>query len=439
VRGVAIASSPIAVYDSLNTVTSKLTEGLTTNAAGLFYADLTAPLLDGTHSFTAKVKNASGLLSNASVAVTYVLDTVEPTGSITAPTVPDGQADAAVNTAKPAFTVAATDDRSGVKQVEFQVAVDETTPTWQTVSTDTTASAGVYAAEWPASEPLAAGLADGQYLFRATITDHAGNTLTTATTKVTVDTTAPMAQIAPGSLTPQGSDQIFYSEDRKPSFGALAADVSGGAAGTLASGVAKVEFFYAPYGTTPPTQWSSFTLISSDLGASGFAVYAGTGMPDGAYLFAVRATDRAGNQSILGSGDPFAYATGATRRVTIDNAAPVVAFTAPTVGQIVPDDEPFNITWTISDVSAPTTVKLEYSDDNGDNWSVIAASAPFTPGSAGSYSWTPPNVSSDVTTFKLRITVIDLAGVALGKTADGQGHYTAATSPTFTVQDRPPS
>ncbi len=37
------------------------------------------------------------------------------------------------------------------------------------------------------------GLADGTYLFRATVTDAAGNVSTTATQTVTIDATAPTA------------------------------------------------------------------------------------------------------------------------------------------------------------------------------------------------------------------------------------------------------
>ncbi len=439
VKGMAIVSSPIAVYDTFGGATNKLTENLTTNAAGWFYADLVTPLTDGTHSFTAKVKNGAGLLSAASMAVSYVLDTVLPTAAITAPVVTDEEVDAAVNTAKPTFTVTATDDRSGVKQVDFQVAADVTTPAWQSVSIDTApeASTALYVAVWPTTGTLAAGLADGQYLFRAIVTDNAGNQLTTATTKVTVDTTAPIAQIAAGSLVAQGVDGVFYSENRSPQFGGIATDTTGGAAGTLASGVTKVEFLYAP-NTTPPTTWTDFTLISSDLGSSGFAVYPTDGIVDGSYLFAVRATDRAGNQSILGAGSPLVYTAGSTRPVVIDNAAPVVTITAPTAAQLVPDSTSFNITWTLSDVSAPASVKIEYSDDNGDNWSTIAAAAPFTPGSTGSYVWTTPAMSgADLTHYKVRLTAIDKVGTALAKTGAGQGHYTQTTSLAFTLYDEP--
>ena len=435
VSGTAIPNSPIAVYDTFGGSTAKLTE-TATNSAGIFYADLTTPLVDGTHVFTAKVKNAGGLVSAASLPITYILDTVAPTGAITAPTVPTGQPDAAVKDAKPVFTATATDERSGVKSVEFQYSVKQATPVWQAIFTDTAPNTGttVYAAEWPTTGTLATGLADGQYLFRAIITDNADNTTTLATLDVTVDTKAPTAQIAAGSLTPNAAD-IFYTEDRKPQFGAIADDTTGGAAGTLASGVAKVEFLYAPI-TPAPDAWNDFTLISSDLGSSGFAAYPTDGMLDGDYLFAVRSTDRAGNQSLLMTGSPAAYVAGVSRRVVIDNVAPVVTITAPATGALVPDATSFNIAWTLTDVSAPTTVKIEYSANSGDSWTVINAAAPFTPGAPGSLSWTTvPDISgADVATYKIRITAIDKAATPVGDVA---GHTTVRVTGAFTLYDAP--
>ncbi len=46
---------------------------------------------------------------------------------------------------------------------------------------------------WTTTTANQSGLADGTYLFRATVTDAAGNTSTTATQTVTIDTTAPTA------------------------------------------------------------------------------------------------------------------------------------------------------------------------------------------------------------------------------------------------------
>ena len=159
VTGTALPSRPVAVYDTFGGATTKLTE-TTTNAAGIFYADLTVPLVDGTHVFTAKVKNALGVVSPASAPVNYVLDTVAPTGSITAPSVPFGQLDAAVDSDKPVFTATAADERSGVDSVAFEYATAAAPTTWIPVSTDE--DGAPYAAVWGA-----ASLADGQYLFRA--------------------------------------------------------------------------------------------------------------------------------------------------------------------------------------------------------------------------------------------------------------------------------
>ncbi len=46
---------------------------------------------------------------------------------------------------------------------------------------------------WTATTASQSGLADGTYLFRATVTDAAGNSSTTTTQTVTIDTTAPAA------------------------------------------------------------------------------------------------------------------------------------------------------------------------------------------------------------------------------------------------------
>jgi hypothetical protein len=116
VTGDTLPNSNTAIYDApfYGTAYIKLD---TSNLSGKFYTDLddpTKPLVDGTHSFTAKVMNANGLVSPASEAVTYVLDTVLPVASITAPTLLPGENFAAVNSAKPVFTVTATDERSGL-------------------------------------------------------------------------------------------------------------------------------------------------------------------------------------------------------------------------------------------------------------------------------------------------------------------------------------
>ena len=321
------------MYDTFGGATAKLTE-TTTNEVGEFTVTLPVPLVDGTHVFTAKVKNALGVVSPASEPVEYVLDTVAPTGAITAPSVPSGQIDAAVNGDKPVFTVTAQDERSGVESVAFEYATAAAPTVWIPISTDE--DGAPYAASWGTSS-----LADGQYLFRAIVSDVAGNTTILSSVPVTVDTTAPTAAIASGSLEAQASTGgvIFYTHDRKPLFGGLTADAVGAGAltGAVASGVVRIDFLYAA-SSPEPDAWADFSLISSDAGSSGFAAYNAAGVPtagmlEGDYYWAVRATDRAGNVSVLLSGTPAELDPDATRRVVVDYTAPVVSVTAPTEGE----------------------------------------------------------------------------------------------------------
>ncbi|MBN1319724.1 MAG: S-layer homology domain-containing protein [Thermoleophilia bacterium] len=427
VSGSTLADSDVAIYDEPFYGTTYVKLG-TSNASGAFYANLddaAKPLGDGTHSFTAKVKNENGLVSPASAPVTYVLDTTGPEGSITAPALLPGEAYAATS-AKPTFSVTAGDAASGVKNVEFQVAAEATPTSWTTIALHTNTSPvtaqNTYTAVWPAAGALKDGLTDGTYLLRAVLEDLVGNRRTVGTLQIKVDAGLPTATIT-APLPTTGA--IAFSESGSPAFTSTATD--------LVTGVTKVEFFYwkdpAPSGTTAgPTAWSGFTLLSTDTTAPYEASYAGLPgavLPTGRYIFAVRATDKAGNQSaLLGTSG---YVAGATQVVVIGPTAPIIAFTKPSPGQAVPDDTPFPVEWTVQAVVAGT-LTIEFSPTGGDPWTTIAAGVAFPASSTwDSRSWAVPNITgADITTYRIRITAQDTAG-----------HVTIATSSPFTVYDSP--
>ncbi|MBN1628884.1 MAG: hypothetical protein JW990_03900 [Thermoleophilia bacterium] len=99
--------------------------------------DLLAPLTDGAHSFTARVTNAIGVVSDSSAPVTYILDTVVPLISVTKPTVASQGSSVKVDVSTPDFAATVADEGSGIREVTFQVSLDQTDPSWQTASVDT--------------------------------------------------------------------------------------------------------------------------------------------------------------------------------------------------------------------------------------------------------------------------------------------------------------
>ncbi|RJP62245.1 MAG: M6 family metalloprotease domain-containing protein [Ignavibacteriales bacterium] len=83
---------------------------------------------------------------------------------------------------------------------------------------------------------------------------------------------------------------------------------------------------------------------------------------------------------------------------------PTITLTTPNSGESWKVGTNQNITWTSSNV---TNVKLEYTTNNGTNWSTIIES---TPASTGSYSWTVPNTSS--TNCKVRVSDVSDAAIS---------------------------
>jgi len=218
--------------------------------------------------------------------------------------------------------------------VEFQYAPMSATPVFSQISVlppdlVTPLGSSPYMAAWPAvgdtANPLHNGLADGQYLFRVILTDKAGNSSIVGPTAVTIDTTPPDAAIL-DSLAPEPGQTIYFSVDARPVFAASASDP-----GPAASGVVEVDFMYATKGATLPNLWSQFTLISSDTLPAYGAAYAAD-VPDGDYIFAVKAVDRAGNESLLttnGADLPPAYKAGVTQEVVINAHGPTGGIAAP--------------------------------------------------------------------------------------------------------------
>jgi len=97
----------------------------------------------------------------------------------------------------------------------------------------------------------------------------------------------------------------------------------------------------------------------------------------------------------------------------------VLTITAPTAGQIVPQNAPFNITWTANGTAAaPDQVVVKYSLNNGTTWKTAQGTL-----GASSFSWTVPAVSNPKNKAKVKVIL-----KAVGNTV------ARAISAKFTVQ-----
>ena len=412
VTGHTIPDGIVAIYDTFAGAATEVAQG-TADSGGDFSVRVPKvglpQLSDGLHGFTAKVKDEHGLISPASAPVTYLLDRVPPEGTIIAPQDGGGSM-----SAKPDFTVSATDAGAGVESVTFAYRAAGSTADFTEVSTDSTPTDGVYQATWGDRS-----LVDGAYEFKAMITDLAGNRTILGPIDMSVDRRAPTVDIQAPTAT-----GVFYTETRTPLFAASADDPPASGT-TTASGVARVDFRYRLKSELPadPAQWKAtdLTLLSSDDAAGYSADWGTTPLVDGRYVFAVQSIDRAGNASALD-----------LQEVVVDNAPPVVALTAPAAAQSLSDNTPFTITWTLTDVAGVDTVKIEYSANNGDTWTEAAAAAPTA---TGQYVWSVPDiVIASVPTYKLRLTAVDRAATPVG---DLPGHSTVLISSAFTVAEAP--
>jgi Big-like domain-containing protein len=195
-------------------------------------------LTDGTHTFYARARNAAGV-DPTPASRTFVVDTQAP--PVTIGSGPSGP----TNDPRPAFAFSSTDDTA-----TFTCSIDTGTATFRPCT-----AAGT---DQPATD-----LADGDYTFRVTAADAAGNS-TTATRDFTVDTKPPDVSIDTGPTAQAGGP--------RPAFGFSSTDES------------------ATFQCSIDTGTPSFGPCSGDA-----TDQPATDLADGSYTFRVQATDAAGN------------------------------------------------------------------------------------------------------------------------------------------------
>ncbi len=231
-------------------------------------------LSDGVHRFLVEAVDPAG---NQSAAATrsWSIDSVDPTGSLTAPTGGSYLRGTVTLTSDSADT-----GGSGVASVSFQRS-PAGQGTWTTIGTDTSS---FYAIGWST-----VSVSDGTYELRAVTTDRAGNSFTSNLVSVMVDNTPPT-----GSLTAPAAGAFLR--------GAVSLQSDSADEG---SGVASVSFQTAP---SPNGVWDTTTTLND---APWRARLSFGIIMSGTYYLRVVTTDRAGNTF-----------TSPVLRVRLDNTAP---------------------------------------------------------------------------------------------------------------------
>ncbi len=322
-------------------------------------------LADGSYLFRAVVTDATGNVSTTATKSVTIDATAPAAGTLSLTGFDDTGASSSDGlTSDSTFGLSVSGEEAGAS-VSFEVSTDN----------------GV---TWTATTASQTGLADGSYLFRAVVTDAAGNVSTTATKSVTIDATAPVA----GTLSLTGFDDTgASSSDGLSNDTSFGLSVSGEEAG------ASVSFEVS---TDNGVTWTTTTASQ-------------TGLADGSYLFRAVVTDAAGNVS-----------TTATKSVTIDATAPVAGTlsltgfddTGASSSDGLTSDSTFGLS--VSGEEAGASVSFEVSTDNGTTWTTTTATQSALADGSYLFRAVVTDAAGNVSTTATKSVTIDATAPAAG-------------------------
>ncbi len=276
---------------------------------------ITPALSDGEHTLTATFRDRAG--NTSSVSSTFIVDTIAPEGTFTAP-----QNDTFVNTATPALRFTFADIGTGVDPANAHVFLRTPDGT----ETDITARFTFGTADANGTIDPAAALGEGTHRLRAVVPDLAGNAAEILAS-FEVDTVAPTYVLdvpAPGS----------YLADATPFFVLRYADERSGleleTLKILIDGIDRTALF------TVAADGAQATLAQN--------------LTEGAHTVQVTLFDRAGNRAVAN-----------TLTITVDTINPTATAVQPVNGSVLPTATPA-VRFTYTDASGsgidPASVRV---------------------------------------------------------------------------------
>jgi hypothetical protein len=311
----------------------------------------TTGLTDGAYELRAVATDLAGHVGT-SPTITTVVDNTAPTGSLTTPT-----AASTIGGPHTPLVATAADGGSGVAGVTFGY-YDGTA--WNTISTVTSAP---YETTWNAQ----AAVATGTYLLHAIIIDAAGNTKTTSSVSVNVDSSAPTVTLANPGASLSGTVPLTAT--------------------TSGPDAVAVTFAYSVHGA------NAWQTIRTDSASPWSASFDTTSLTDGSYDLRATAVDGVGN-----------IGTSAVYTALIDNKLPTIAHGTPGDG---------------STVTAATAIALDLSETATLSAITLDGGPTVAPTVTGTHVDFPTGALASGA-HVLDLTLTDLTG----KTADAQLRFT---------------
>jgi hypothetical protein len=409
----ATAGTTVTLFDTFNGVTTQI--GTATLSGGNWSTGVTLSG-NGTHSIVAVDTDAAANIGSSGPTV-FTLATVAPAIAITTPIAGDNtidKAEASAGVTISGFAVPGVGGAAVNGQTATITIVDSSNVVVDIFTA--TVTAGAWSVNLTAGQAQA--LADGSYTIKATVTDAAGNTATTATQAITVDETAPSGGtpdlVAASDSGTANTDNI--TDVIAPSFTvALNSTVAvGDTVHLLLVGSALAH---------PVTQ----TVTAGDIGAGSvtLTVTAGDLGADGTKSISAQLSDAAGNTS-----------TTSALNITLDTTAP----TGGTPDLLAASDSGTSSTDDITKVTAPSfTVALGSTVAVGDTVQLLLGGLPL------GHPVTHTVTASDITTGSVTLTVTagDLGADGIksfsAQFSDAAGNTSATTALNITLDTTAPA